>query len=161
MRVMLWQSMVIIVLAVTVALLVNHMRGTGIPLMADWSPAVRLQAVSGTEDLVIPMPRAIAFHSTGQAIFVDARSPDEFAEGHITGAINIPWEEVYDSLDRFFTAVPDYDALVIVYCDGEACALSEELALLLREMGYFNAKVLINGWSLWRNNGYPVEARPS
>lgn len=160
-REVLWQSAAIAALAVTIALFVNHMREAGIPLVADWSPAARLQATSGADDLIIPMPQAIASYQSGEAIFVDARSPDQFAEGHISGAINVPWEQVYDYIERIFMAVPGYDSLVIAYCDGEACALSEELVLLLRDLGYSNAKVLINGWTLWRSHGYPIENRQS
>jgi rhodanese-related sulfurtransferase len=158
-REVLLQSAVIVALALTIALFVNHMREGGIPLVADWSPAARLQATSGADDLIVAMSQAIASHQTGEAIFVDARPTDQFADGHISGAINVPWEEVYDHIERIFMAVPGYDALVIAYCDGEACALSEELVLLLRDLGYSNAKVLINGWTLWRSHGYPIEDR--
>jgi rhodanese-related sulfurtransferase len=158
-REVVWQSAAIVALAVTIALGVNHLREAGIPLVADWSPSARLQAASGTDNLVIPMPQAIASHQAGEAIFVDARSPDQFAAGHISGAINVPFEEVYDYIERIFKAVPGYDALVIAYCDGEACDLSEELIFLLRDLGYSNARVLINGWTLWRSHGYPIEKR--
>jgi rhodanese-related sulfurtransferase len=156
-REVLWQSAAIVVLAATIALCVNQLRGAGIPLVADWSPAARLQAASKVDHLAIPMEQAIASHQAGEAIFLDARSPDQFAAGHIRGAINVPFEDVYGFLERVFEAVPGYDALVIAYCDGEACALSEDLALLLRDLGYSNARVLINGWTLWRSHGYPIE----
>lgn len=154
----LWQSFAIVALAILLALGVNVMRTDGISLVADWSPAARLQAATGKDDLVIPMAQAIAFHDSREAIFVDARSPEEFAEGHIAGAINIPWEQVYDHLEQFFNAVPDFEAIVIAYCDGESCPLSEELVLLLSAMGYRNARVLVNGWTLWKKHGYPVAA---
>jgi len=152
----LWQSSGIVALAILLALGINAMRADGIPLVADWSPAARLQAATTTDDLVIPMMQAIAFYDAREAIFVDARSPEEYAAGHIAGAVNIPWEQVFDYLEQFFLAVSDYDTILVVYCDGEACPLSEELVLLLRDLGYRNARILVNGWSLWRQHGYPV-----
>jgi rhodanese-related sulfurtransferase len=153
-----WQSSAIVALALLLALGVNYMRADGISLVADWSPAARLQAATGKDDLVISMAQAIAFHDSREAIFVDARSPEEYAEGHIAGAINIPWEQVYDHLEQFFNAVPDFEAVVVAYCDGEGCPLSEELVSLLSAMGYKNARVLVNGWTLWKQHGYPVAA---
>ncbi len=148
--------LVIFSLAVAAALLTNNMRADGIALVADWSPAARLQAATSRDDLVVSMAQAVAFHTAREAIFVDARAPEQFVQGHIAGAINIPWEEVYDYLDLIFDAVQDHDTIIIAYCDGEACPLSEELVLLLRDMGYANARVLINGWTLWTTHGYPV-----
>lgn len=150
------QTTVILLLGALLALTVNHFRTDGIALVDDWSPAARLQAAAGSDDMVIPMEQAIAFHETRGAVFVDARSPAEFAEGHIAGAINVPWENAFDYIDRFFAAVPDDSTVIIVYCDGEGCLLSEELVRLLRDMGYANARVLVNGWTLWRRHGYPV-----
>ena len=46
---------------------------------------------------------------------------------------------------------------VITYCDGETCELSMELAVFLRNAGYKNVKVLSNGWSVWKQDGLPVE----
>jgi len=46
---------------------------------------------------------------------------------------------------------------MIAYCDGETCHLSKELAKALTEMGFQNARVLINGWSLWIQNGLPIQ----
>ena len=69
----------------------------------------------------------------------------------------MPWQQVNDYLDTFFERVTDTKTIVIAYCDGEACSLSEDLALMLSDMDYENVKVLINGWTMWSQNGYPTE----
>ncbi len=51
----------------------------------------------------------------------------------------------------------DTKTIVIAYCNGEACSLGEDLALMLSDMGYENVKVLISGWTVWTQNGYPTE----
>ena len=46
-------------------------------------------------------------------IILDARSPDEFAEGHIPGAINVPNEEIGTAE---IAELPDKSQLILVYC---------------------------------------------
>lgn len=47
---------------------------------------------------------------------------------------------------------------IVTYCDGESCDLSHELALFLKEMGFENVRVLVNGWSVWQQAGLPTDA---
>lgn len=151
-----FQAATVFALAVLLAFTVNRFRGDGILWMADWSPEARLKAATG-DRLVIPLDQAVAFFDTREATFVDARSPELFSQGHIRGSLNVPWEQVNDYLDRFFEKVPGSNAIVITYCDGKSCSLSEHLALMLRDMGYKNAMVLVNGWTVWMEHQYPVE----
>lgn len=150
------QAAMVFIVAVVLSLCVNQFRAGGIPLVADWSPEARLKAATG-DGMVMPLDKAVAFYDAQEAVFVDARPPELYAEGHIPGALNVPWQQVNDFLDAFFKKVADTKTIVIAYCDGEACSLSEELALMLRDMGYENVKVLINGWTVWTQNGYPTE----
>ena len=85
--------------------------------------------------MVIPLDEAAAFYDAREAVFVDARPPGLYAEGHIPGALNVPWQQVNDWLDRFFEKVPDAKDIVIAYFDSEACSLSEDLALMLSRHG--------------------------
>jgi rhodanese-related sulfurtransferase len=150
------QGLSLLVIAWVLALGVNALRPGGIPLVADWSPAARLSAAAG-ESMVIPLNEAVVLYDRREAIFVDARLPEEFAAGHIPGALNVPWILIDEYEERFFTTVPDPETIVIVYCDGEACALSEDLARMLIDMGYVHVKVLADGWGQWTRHGYPVE----
>jgi len=149
------QVAAVFILSIVLALGVNHFRTDGIPLVADWSPEGRLKTATGGS-MMIPLAEAVVFYDAQEAIFVDARPPELFVEGHIPGAINVPWQQVNDYLNKFFEKVADTKTIVIAYCDGEACSLSEDLALMLNDMGYENVKVLINGWTLWTRNGYPI-----
>lgn len=151
-----FQASLVFLVAVVLALGVNRFRTDGIPLVVDWSPEARLKAATG-DGMVIPLNEAVAFYDAREAVFVDARPPDIYAEGHIPGALNVPWQQVNDYLDKFFEKVTDTKTIVIAYCDGEACSLSEDLALMLSDMGYEKVKVLINGWTVWTQNGYPTE----
>ncbi len=150
-----YQSGGIFLFAVLLSLSFNHFRSTGIPLVENWSPEARLKTPGG-ENLSIPLAQAIALYRSREAVFVDARPSDLYHHGHIAGAINIPWETVDENIGMFFEKVPDSNASVVIYCDGEACSLSKDLALLLMDAGYTNIHVLVNGWSVWLDHGYPI-----
>jgi rhodanese-related sulfurtransferase len=86
--------------------------------------------------------------------FVDARPAEEFAEGHIQGAYNVPYysEEIDLLLQKFEKADP-----VVVYCNGTDCDLSIMLGNKMSEMGYKKVFVFFGGWHEWLENKYPVE----
>ena len=48
---------------------------------------------------------------------------------------------------------------IVTYCDGENCDLSHDPALFLKEMGFENVRVLVNGWTVWHEAGLPTEGR--
>lgn len=154
----LWQVPLLIVLAGLVALGVNRWRPDGIALRGDWSAAARFGGGPG-DSQAIALDQASALFQQDAAVFLDARPQMQYAEGHIRGALNLPWPEV----DRYFLALADRLAaapMIITYCDGQSCHLSHELALFLRQMGYENVRVLVNGWTLWQQAGLPVSAGP-
>jgi 3-mercaptopyruvate sulfurtransferase SseA len=49
------------------------------------------------------------------------------------------------------------ETAIIAYCDGETCNLSHDLALFLKDMGFMNVRVLVNGWTVWSKSRFPVE----
>jgi rhodanese-related sulfurtransferase len=149
------QLTVIILLSLISALLVNQFRPDRLPLVADWSPETRLTFDSG-KIMVIPLVEAKRLFSSGRAIFLDARSPEEYREGHIRGAINLPWQSFAQYVGKVMLDIPP-DARIVTYCDGEHCSLSEDLAMELFFMGYENIRVLVNGWNVWQENSLPIE----
>ena len=66
-------------------------------------------------------------------VLLDVRTPEEFQEKHIPGAINIPNQEIGQ---RAKTELTDKNAVLLVYCKagGRAASASKTLA----EMGYLN-----------------------
>jgi rhodanese-related sulfurtransferase len=106
--------------------------------------------------MVISLEEAKALCSDKKAIFIDARSPEDYAQGHIRCALNVPWQAFDEYVDRVWDKIPD-NAWIVTYCDGEHCSLSEDLAKELSSMGYKKVKVLLNGWTRWLEAGLPVE----
>ncbi len=151
------QSFFIILISLSAAIGANLVRTDGIPFIGDWSIEVRFSLENG-ETSIIQLPEAMSLFQKNQAVFLDARDKDQFEQGHIKGAINLPWY----SVDHYFadvTADLSLDTIIITYCDGEACPLSHDLADFLRNMGFSNTRVLINGWSAWRENHLPIESK--
>ncbi len=66
-------------------------------------------------------------------VIVDVRRPDEFAEGHIPGAICIPNESIIDSMPP---ELPDLDQIILIYC--RSGRRSKEASQKLFDMGYTN-----------------------
>jgi rhodanese-related sulfurtransferase len=151
----LWQIPALLIIASLMALLVNQVRPDGIQLMGDWATATRFSDADG-ESLGVTLDQAAQLLQKGEALFVDARPQDQFAQGHIAGALSLPWHYVDD---HFMKTVKRLDEanVIITYCDGERCDLSHELALFLREMGFDRVLVLANGWILWQEAGLPIE----
>lgn len=76
-------------------------------------------------------------------LIVDVRRPDEFAEGHIAGAVNVPNEEITDEMPEL---LPDNDQLLLIYC--RSGNRSKEASQKLADIGYTNVYEFggINTW---------------
>ena len=92
-----------------------------------------------------------ARQTSGNALVViDVRSAEEFAAGHIPGAVNIPYEEVADRIDEV-----DAPHGVALYCRIGPRARRGEAALLAK--GYGPVFHLEGGLTAWQLAGLPVE----
>jgi rhodanese-related sulfurtransferase len=151
----LWQSGTIVLVAAVVGLLANQARPGRLALVADWSPKVQLKTDSGI-NLEMPLEDSEVLFFAGLALLLDARSPEQYTAGHIQGALNLPWDAFEAMFPQVMAGVP-HDTTIVTYCDGETCGLSKDLAFALLQEGYFNVRVLVNGWTLWQQSNLPVE----
>ncbi len=151
---MMRQALFLICVSTILAFGANLLRPDGLELPGDWSVAARLTTPEG-ESLLISLKDARHLFESGHAVFLDARPPGDFDEGHIQDAVCLPVQE----FDAYFADVMDVlegDKVLITYCDGDACRLSKDLANLLQEMDYPKVKVLHNGWTMWKDAGLPT-----
>jgi rhodanese-related sulfurtransferase/DNA-binding transcriptional ArsR family regulator len=88
----------------------------------------------------------------GIVTVLDVRPADEFALGHLPGAINIPLSELKKRL-----ADLDPKQEIVAYCRGPYCVLSYEAVAVLRARG-FKVRRLEDGLPEWRAAGLPVDA---
>lgn len=85
-----------------------------------------------------------------EMVLLDVRTADEFAEGFIPGAINIPLNEVTDHLDM----LPNLDANIVVYCgSGHRSAI---VMMTLNMLGYTNVHSLLSGYGAWAAGENPT-----
>lgn len=83
---------------------------------------------------------------------IDVRPKQEFEEGHIAGALNIPVED----LSRKEEELPE-DQEIVAYCRGPFCVFADEAVEFLNEKGY-TAKRLDDGFPEWMLDDLPVES---
>jgi rhodanese-related sulfurtransferase len=89
--------------------------------------------------------------AAGTAVVVDLRPREEYAAGHIAGAISIPLSEVESRLAEL---PPDLE--IVAYCRGPYCAMAPQGVALLRRLGR-RATRLEAGFPEWSLAGLPVE----
>ncbi len=104
-------------------------------------------------DALEPVSRAELLRRSreGSVTVLDVRPPEEFAAGHIAGAINIPIKE----LERRLAEV-ERGREVVAYCRGPYCVMAYEAVAKLRERG-FRVRRLEDGYPEWRLARLPVE----
>lgn len=86
-------------------------------------------------------------------VLLDVRPEDEFALGHLPGAVNIPLAQ----LERKLASLPKTREIV-AYCRGPYCVLSVEAVAALRQRGY-KVRRLEDGYPEWRAAGLAVEVQ--
>ena len=80
----------------------------------------------------------------GDVVLVDVRPAEEFAAGHIEGALSIP----FDELERRLAELPA-DREIVAYCRGPFCAYAHDAVRRLRASGR-SARRLQEGWPEWK-----------
>lgn len=107
------------------------------------------------KDSLEPVPRAelLSRVREGLVIVLDVRPQEEFAAGHVPGAINIPETELEQRLDELGDGRE-----IVAYCRGPHCLLAFDAVARLREKG-LSARRLEDGFPEWKADGMPVEKR--
>jgi rhodanese-related sulfurtransferase len=149
------QGIFLVCLGALLAAGFNAIRPTGLPWIGGWSPAsIAASRLRGLEE--IPLQEAWSSYQEDKALFLDARDPVSFYEGHIKGALNCPPGEAESYLEEVMARAKS-GLEVIAYCDGVDCPLSPELARNLQGLGVPSVKVLVDGWGRWVGAGFPIE----
>ncbi len=82
---------------------------------------------------------------------LDVRPPEEYAAGHVPGAVNVP----LDKLEQYLLAL-DPEQEIVAYCRGPHCVLAFDAVARLREKG-LKARRMQDGFPEWKQAGLPVE----
>lgn len=162
---------VLLIIAAVIGVAHNAVRGNPVKLILEAPKVVERPADETHVDRVEGESDGPAHHrdpsdvskeqlqemmATGMTFVIDARGEEEYAEGHISGAINVPYEKFID----YYEALTDYvprDANVVVYCTSVTCDLGDRLMIELKLDGYENVVLYRDGWDEWSESDLPVE----
>lgn len=89
--------------------------------------------------------------SANKPLLVDVRSAEEYQQGHVPGAINIPHDQVKQRLAEF----GDKNAEIVLYCrSGRRTGMAVDA---LSEAGYTRLKHLQGDMNAWQDSQLPIE----
>ncbi len=100
------------------------------------------------------------------AIPIDARVANEYAEGHIKGAISVPYRERSAKTPDFDASKDQFDlsklpgnkeAVVVIYCNGPECWKSFKAAVAAIKGGYSNVNWYRLGFPDWKSRRLPID----
>jgi rhodanese-related sulfurtransferase len=95
-----------------------------------------------------------------KALFIDARTKEEYDTVHVLGAINIPYIDYYKKTVPEKTEIMKKygkSGIIVVYCNGGNCEVSIDLAYEIAKIGYTNVSIYKGGIKEWEDSGNPVE----
>jgi rhodanese-related sulfurtransferase len=123
-------------------------------------PASVKELVANTRKQVktvgMPAFKAVYDAQLSAPLIVDVREPEEYAAGHVPGAVNVPrglleftiWEHVG------FPDKTDMNKPIFLYCKtGGRCTLA---AKSLQDLGFTNVNAVVMLFEDWKKAGYPV-----
>ena len=156
------EIVILLGLSIAAAFMVNYFLPDGIALVGQWDTSQGVVTAMAKNDVVIEgieigtVDEARQLFDSGEYVFVDARSPEDFEAGHIPGAVSLPVGQSEERVAAFLERYPP-EASIITYCSGRTCQDSHHLAEFLLEFGYDNVTVFIDGFPGWEAEGHPIE----
>lgn len=171
---LLLRSILFVIICASFAFVFNCISTDGIPLI---NPSRKLTVEGQTIKIPVFMTARIIsaqkdhpllFHPTaemtidsvyyhfrsGDAVFIDARSTEEYQQGHIARAISVPLEEFDPSMPLLKQLA--FHQKTITYCSGDQCEQSIDLAVRLEELGFGDVYFYTGGFQEWKDAGYPT-----
>jgi rhodanese-related sulfurtransferase/DNA-binding transcriptional ArsR family regulator len=134
-----------------VSLLLASLRGVAEHRAADVDKLLQTWLAHRDELEPVPAREVLDRLKKGLVTLLDVRPAEEYAAGHLPGALNVPIEK----LESYLSKLPRRKD-VVAYCRGPYCLMSFDAVEKLRKRG-FKAKRLQDGYPEWRAAGLPVE----
>ena len=131
--------------------LLHALRGVAERHVADVERLVNTYLT--VKDELEPLPRQELLQRVqdGLVTVLDVRPPEEYAAGHVPGAVNVPISE----LEHYLKEInPEQE--IVAYCRGPHCVLAFDAVANLRGKG-LKARRLEDGFPEWKTAGLPVE----
>lgn len=111
--------------------------------------------LASTQDLEhVESDRLYSMMHDGDAVLIDVRPHDEFAAGHIPGAISIPLDELSDQVESL-----PRNTRIVAYCRDAYCVLAPSAVRAMNRFGLATQR-LDTGFAEWAAEGHPIETAP-
>jgi rhodanese-related sulfurtransferase len=130
----------------------------GVAQAADTPPMLAGATVASAEDVV-------AAQAAGVPV-IDTRVASEYADGHIKGAINVPYREKSEKDVAFDASKDEFNlgrlpknkaAPVVLYCNGPECWKSFKASAVAIKGGFTKILWFRGGFPNWKSKGLPIE----
>lgn len=158
-----FQAILIAFFSFLVGVIYNTFSKEGIVFVGSWGSKVLSDSLSvpysydeKIDPPAITLTQAMTDFQSHNTIFLDARLEIDYKIGHISKALNLPFEdfeEYYPKMEPLLSR----DKNIVIYCDGTECETSLFLARLLKQKGFENLRIFFGGWTEWKKAGLPVE----
>ncbi len=149
-------ALALVIGSAVLGVVVNQVSPRGIPLLsttADADSRATPALPKGLRSVALPEARSAFDEQT--TLFLDARSTEDHAKGHVPGALSLPAYEFDDRFPEIADRVEEAER-IIVYCDGVECSDSIHVVERLVEYGFSDVRVFEAGWRAWAESGAPV-----
>jgi len=104
----------------------------------------------------INLDQAYARFQQGRVLFIDARPPEEYADLHISQAVNLT-PEMLEAGGAEKVAGLARDREIVVYCGQVSCDLALVVAERLQGLGFTRVTAYLGGFRAWDEAGYPAD----
>ena len=154
--------MILVAVSVVLALMVNTFSPRGIAIVGQWDIAKGVITASpggaeeGKPTEIDSVAQAKYIFDKDEVLFVDARSQNDYENGHIPGAVSLPVGQFEERIESFLNRYPA-EQTIVTYCSGRTCEDSHDLAQSLSDVGFTNVRIFIDGFPGWEAEGYPIE----
>ena len=156
------EIIILVGISLALAMVVNALSPRGIALVGQWNTAEAVIAegpggdAAGRPQEIDSVVLAKYIFDKDEALFVDARSQNDYDNGHIPGAVSLPVGRFEERIESFLNRYPA-EQPIVTYCSGRTCEDSHNLAQFLSDVGFTNVRVFIDGFPGWEAEGYPIE----
>lgn len=122
----------------------------GIPAASPGEALAHFERLLSFETDCWDVHAALATKNPG-FVLLDVRSVEDFAAGHVAGAISLPHRRITERNLAEFPA----DMLFVVYCTGPHCNGADKAAVRLARLGR-KVKKMIGGITGWKDDGFEL-----
>ena len=155
------EAAAVVVIGFLVGIANNALTSRSIPIVGNWnkaygvpSPGVANDATRGNVE--IGAEEALRFFREN-ALFLDARPAEAYAERHVRGAYALPENGAAARMEEVF-AMAERHKKIVVYCQSMDCDEAHLLAGTLHGAGIKEVFVFAGGLKEWEAAGYPMES---